>query len=61
MHKTFRKVEVLAGVKGDPLELAQESGVVVNGKVFGIGVAQGDHSTVGKNAAFIALLIGSRR
>ena len=61
MHKTFRKVEVLAGVKGDPIELAQEPGVVVTGKVFGIGVAQGDHSTVGKNAAYVALLIGSRR
>jgi uncharacterized protein YkwD len=61
MHKTFRKVEVLAGVKGDPLELAQEQGVVVAGKVFGIGVAQGEHSTVGKNAAYVALLIGSRR
>jgi len=61
MHKTFRKVEVLAGVKGDPLELAQESGALVAGKVFGIGVAQGEHPTVGKNAAYVALLIGSRR
>jgi uncharacterized protein YkwD len=61
LFKAFRTVNILGGVKADPLEFAEEPGVIGPGKVIGIGVAQGTSATVGKNSAFVVVFIGTRR
>jgi hypothetical protein len=61
LHKTFRTVNVIGGVKNDPLEFAEEPGVVGTAKVVGIGVAQGAHSELGQNATYVVVLTGTRR
>jgi len=61
LHKTFRTVNVISGVKSDPLELAEEPGIVATAKVVGIGVAQGAHSVLGQNATYVVIITGTRR
>ena len=61
LHKTFRKVDVISGVKNDPLEFAEEPGIVGTAKVVGIGVAQGAHSALGQNATYVVIITGTRR
>jgi uncharacterized protein YkwD len=61
LFKAFRTVNILGGVKSDPLEFAEEPGVIGPGKVIGIGVAQGTSAQLGKNSAFVVMFIGTRR
>lgn len=61
LHKQFLTVNILGGAKNDPLEFAEEPGVLSNGKLIGVGVAQGAHPVLGKNAVFVVVLIGTRR
>ncbi len=61
LHKSFRTVNLLSGAKGEPLEFAEEPGVVGNGKLLGIGVAQGAHPVLGKNSVYVVVIIGTRR
>jgi uncharacterized protein YkwD len=61
LFKAFRTVNILGGVKTDPLEFAEEPGVVGPGKVIGIGVAQGTSAQLGRNSAFVVMFIGTRR
>jgi uncharacterized protein YkwD len=61
LFKSFRTVNILGGVKADPLEFAEEPGVIGPGKLIGIGVAQGTSANVGKNSAFVVIFIGTRR
>ncbi len=61
LFKVFRTVNILGGVKADPLEFAEEPGVIGPGKLIGIGVAQGTSANVGKNSAFVVIFLGTRR
>jgi uncharacterized protein YkwD len=61
LYKAFRTVNILGGIKSDPLEFAEEPGVVGAAKVIGIGVAQGTSTQFGKNSAFVVIFIGARR
>jgi uncharacterized protein YkwD len=61
LHKLFRTVNVISGAKADPLEFAEEPGVVATAKLVGIGVAQGAHPVLGKNATYVVVLTGTRR
>jgi uncharacterized protein YkwD len=61
LYKQFLTVNILGGAKNDPLEFAEEPGVVSKGKLIGVGVAQGTHAVLGKNAVYVVILIGTRR
>lgn len=61
LRRPFRTVNIIAGAKNDPLEFAEEPGIVGNAKVYGLGVAQGGHPVIGKNAGYVAVLVGTRK
>ncbi len=61
LYKTFLSVNVLSGVRLDPLTIADESAVTGKGQRVGVGVAQGVHPAFGKNAVYAVVLIGVHR
>ena len=62
LYKSFRTVDFLSGAKADPLEFTDEKTVLTSKeKAMGIGVAQGDHPVLGKNATYVVLLFGTRK
>jgi uncharacterized protein YkwD len=61
LRKSFRTVNVIGGAKNDPLDFAEEPGIVASAKLLGIGVAQGAHPQLGKNATYVVVLTGTKR
>jgi uncharacterized protein YkwD len=61
LYKSYLTVNILGGAKNEPLEFAEEPGVLSNGKLIGVGVAQGVHPVLGKNAVFVVVFIGTRK
>ena len=61
VRKPFLTVNVISGAKNDPIDFAEEPGIIASLKVYGIGVAQGAHPQLGKNATYVAILMGTRR
>ncbi len=62
LYRTFRTVDFLSGAKTDPMEFADEKTVITSKeKAMGIGVAQGSHPVLGKNATYVVLLFGTRK
>jgi len=58
LKKTYKGVNMLAGASAAPLEFANQRKVLANGKALGVGLAQGDHPTVGRNAFYVVILVG---
>jgi len=61
LRKSFKSINILGGAKSDPLEFAEEPGIIASAKLLGIGVAQGTHPALGKNAIYVVVLTGTRR
>jgi uncharacterized protein YkwD len=61
LYKAYRTVNIVAGAKLEPLDLAEEPGAVAPGKGVGVGVAQGMNAVLGKNAVYGVIVIGTRR
>ncbi len=61
LKKTYKGVNMLAGASSAPLEFAKEKKVLASGKALGVGLAQGDHPTLGKNAFYVVILFGEPR
>jgi uncharacterized protein YkwD len=62
VYRLFRTADELYGAKADPLEFADENAVVTSKeKAMGIGLAQGSHPVLGKNATYVVLLFGTRK
>ena len=62
LYRNFRTVDFLSGAKVDPTEFADEKTVVTSKeKSMGIGIAQGTHPALGKNATYVVLLFGTRK
>jgi uncharacterized protein YkwD len=61
LYKSYLTVNILGGAKNEPLEFAEEPGVLSNGKLIGVGVAQGVHPVLGKNAVFVVVFIGTKK
>jgi uncharacterized protein YkwD len=62
LYRNFRTVDFLSGAKVDPLEFADEKTVITSKeKSMGIGLAQGSHPSLGKNATYVVLLFGTRK
>ena len=62
LYRNFRTVDFLSGAKVDPMEFADEKTVITSKeKSMGIGIAQGAHPSLGKNATYVVLLFGTRK
>ena len=61
VRKSFLTINIIAGAKNEPLDFAEEPGIIANAKVYGIGVGQGAHPALGKNAIYVAVVTGTRR
>jgi uncharacterized protein YkwD len=59
LYKGFRTVNVMSGVKADPLEFAEESGIVGDVDLVGLGVASGTSPSLGKNSTFVVVITGT--
>jgi hypothetical protein len=61
LYKAFRTVSLIGGAKPEPLEFAEEPGIVSQAKVMGVGAAGGSNAVLGKNTAYVIILVGTRR
>ncbi|MFL5298995.1 MAG: CAP domain-containing protein [Anaeromyxobacteraceae bacterium] len=61
LYKVFRTVNIMAGVKPNALEFAEEPGIVSADKLVGVGIAPGQSAALGKNSAYVVVLTGTRR
>ncbi|HWE24298.1 MAG TPA: CAP domain-containing protein [Myxococcales bacterium] len=62
LYKTFRTVDLLSGPQTDPMQVADERTVLnTKEKLLGIGLAQGDHPSLGKNTLYVALIFGTKK
>jgi uncharacterized protein YkwD len=61
LNKGFRTVTMISGAKPEPLDLAEEPQTTAPGKALGVGVAQGKHPVLGRNATYVVLMVGTPR
>jgi uncharacterized protein YkwD len=60
LFKSYRAINIISGSKPDPLDFAQEQGMVSPGALLGVGVAQGSSPTIGKNAVFVVAILATK-
>ena len=60
LYKSFSTVNEMGGVKADPMEFAEEPGVVGDAKLVGIGVGVGSSPQFGKNSTYVVILMGKK-
>ncbi len=61
LYKGFSTVNLISGVKIDPVEFAQEPAAVAPAKILGVGVAPGTSAALGKNSAYVVIITATRR
>ncbi len=61
LNAGFRTVVMVSGAKPEPLDLAEEPQSTAPGKVLGVGVAQGRHPVLGRNAVYAVIMVGTPR
>lgn len=61
LNKVFKTVTMVSGAKQEPLDFAEEPQVTMPGKSLGVGVAQGRHPVLGRNAVYVVLMVGTPR
>jgi uncharacterized protein YkwD len=61
LHRTMKTLTILSGAKPEPLDFAEEPQVTAVAKSVGIGVAQGKHPVLGRNAVYVAIMVGTPR
>ena len=62
LYRTFRTVDLLSGPQTDPMRIADEMTVLTTKeKLIGIGLAQGDHPSLGKNTVYVAVVFGTKK
>ena len=61
LNTGFKAVTMVSGAKQEPLDFAEESQVTAPGKSLGVGVAQGKHPVLGRNAVYVVLMVGTPR
>lgn len=61
LNAGFRSVTMVSGARPEPLDLAEEPQTTVAGKSLGVGVAQGRHPVLGRNAVYVVLMVGTPR
>jgi uncharacterized protein YkwD len=60
LYKGFASVDEIGGVKADPMEFAQEPGVVKDWKLVGVGTAVGVSPNFGKNSTYVIVLLAKK-
>jgi uncharacterized protein YkwD len=60
LYKAYATVNEMGGVKADPLEFAEEPGVVGDAKLVGVGVGVGSSPQFGKNSTYVVILMGKK-
>ena len=61
LYKSFSTVNEMGGLKIDPLEFAEEPGIVGDAKLVGVGVGIGSSPQFGKNSAYVVILMGKKQ
>ena len=61
LKKGYKGVSMLAGASANPLDFAKDKKVLASGKDLGVGLAQGEHPKIGRNAAYVVILVGEPR
>lgn len=61
LYKGYRTVNLISGAKPDALEFAAEPGALGPGKLLGLGIAQGDSRSLGKNAVYGVVILAAPR
>ncbi len=61
LNTGYRTVVMVSGAKPEPLDLAEEPQATAPGKVLGVGVAQGKHPVLGRNAVYSVIMVGTPR
>lgn len=61
LNRVFKAVTLVSGAKQEPLDFAEEPQVTMPGKSLGVGVAQGRHPVLGRNAVYVVLMVGAPR
>jgi uncharacterized protein YkwD len=61
LNKSFKTVVMISGAKPEPLDFAEEPQATAPGKALGVGVAQGRHAVLGRNAVYVVLMVGTAR
>jgi uncharacterized protein YkwD len=59
LYKGYKTVSIMLGARPEVADFAEEPKVVSDGKVVGLGLAQGFHPVLGKNALYVVLLIAT--
>ena len=59
LYASYSKVDVMSGVKAEPLDFAQEPGMIGPAQRLGVGVALGTNAVLGKNAAYVVVVLGT--
>jgi uncharacterized protein YkwD len=61
LYKGFRSINMLLGARANPLDFAEEPKIISPGKLLGVGVAQGIHPVLGKNAVYVVIFVGAKK
>ncbi|HTN52983.1 MAG TPA: CAP domain-containing protein [Anaeromyxobacter sp.] len=61
LNKGYKALAIVKGAKADPLDLAEEPEITGSGRHMGVGVAQGRHPTLGRNAVYAVIMMGAPR
>jgi uncharacterized protein YkwD len=61
LNKGFKAVTMVSGAKQEPLDFAEEPQVTAQGRSLGVGVAQGRHAELGRNAVYVVIMVGTSR
>jgi uncharacterized protein YkwD len=57
----YKSIDMLEGAKANPLDFAADQTAVAPGTALGLGVAQGDHPVLGKNAVWVTFIVATPR
>ena len=60
LYKSFATVNEMGGLKADPLEFAEEPGIVGDARLIGVGVGVGSSPQFGKNSTYVVILMGKK-
>ena len=61
LRTPYKAINMIEGAKGSIQDFLKESTVTWDGSAMGVGIAQGTHPVLGKNALFIAFVVATPR
>lgn len=61
LRAPYKAINMIEGAKGSIQDFLKESTVTWDGSAMGVGIAQGTHPVLGKNALFIAFVVATPR